>query len=138
MTVTANASDLVIPTTCVAEHAASYVNVDGRIQRSYPAKETKYTNRRLNLEMSEGRLDRYGTNFDNWVSEEHKTDCLPLWKFLDKLSDRLGLEFELQHSRDILDEISTQFSILENISYEVMDRNQGIQLPLDDKQVKQK
>jgi len=138
MTATANASDLVIPTTCVAEHAASYVNVDGRIQRSYPAKETKYTNRRLNLEMSEGRLDRYGTNFDNWVSEEHKTDCLPLWKFLDKLSDRLGLEFELQHSRDILDEISTQFSILENISYEVMDRNQGIQLPLDDKQVKQK
>ncbi|MDZ7680664.1 MAG: hypothetical protein U5J63_02860 [Fodinibius sp.] len=87
---TTNASDLVIPITCVAEHAASYVNVDGRIQRSFPAKETKYTNRRLNLEMSEGRLDRYGTNFDNWVSEENKVDCLPVSEFLNKLGDRFG------------------------------------------------
>ena len=29
--------------------------------------------------MSEGRLDRYGTSFDNWVTEENKIDCLPLW-----------------------------------------------------------
>lgn len=133
---TTKASDLVIPITCVAEHAASYVNVDGRIQRSYPAKETKYTNRRLNLEMSEGRLDRFGTNFDNWVSEENKVDCLPLWEFLNKLADRLGLDFEYNHSRDIFAELSDSLDVLNDISYERMDEENGVQLPIKQKEVK--
>jgi NADH-quinone oxidoreductase subunit G len=127
---TTQASDLVIPITCVAEHAASYVNVDGRIQRSFPAKETKYTNRRLNLEMSEGRLDRFGTNFDNWVSEENKVDCLPLWEFLNKLGNRLGLAFNYSHSRDIFAEIREKFHALGDITYERMDEEQGVQLSL--------
>lgn len=133
---TTKASDLVIPITCIAEHAASYVNVDGRIQRSYPAKETKYTNRRLNLEMSEGRLDRYGTNFDNWVSEENKVDCLPIWEFLNRLGDRLGLEFHYDHSRDIFADISSRFDALDNVSYERMDEEQGVQLPIKQEEVK--
>lgn len=138
MTETTKASDLVIPITCVAEHAASYVNVDGRIQRSFPAKETKYTNRRLNLEMSEGRLDRYGTNFDNWVSEEHKVDCLPLWDFLNKLAERLGLDYHFKHSRTILAEISSAIPSFENVTFEKMDEQQGIQLNLDNQKIKQK
>jgi len=133
---TTKSSDLVIPITCVAEHAASYVNVDGRIQRSFPAKETKYTNRRLNLEMSEGRLDRFGTNFDNWVSEENKVDCLPVWDFLNKLGDRLGLDFNYDHSRAIFSDLSSQFETLEEVSYERMDEEQGVQLPIKQKEVK--
>lgn len=128
MTDTATAADLVIPITCVAEHAASYVNVDGRIQRSFPAKETKYSNRKLDLEMSEGRLDRFGTNFDNWVSEENKVDCLPVWDFMNRLADRLGLDYQFDHSRSILAEVSSAFAAFENVSFETMDRNQGIQL----------
>lgn len=138
ITETAKASDLVIPITCVAEHAASYVNIDGRIQRSLPAKETKYTNRRLNLEMSEGRLDRYGTNFDNWVSEEHKVDCLPLWDFLNKLAERLGLDYHFNHSRTILAEISSSIPAFKNVTFEKMDEQQGIQLNLDNQKIKQK
>ena len=133
---TTKASDLVIPITCVAEHAASYVNVDGRIQRSFPAKETKYTNRRLNLEMSEGRLDRYGTNFDNWVSEENKVDCLPVWDFLNKLGDRLGLEFHYDHSRAVFADISNQIEALDDVSYERMDEELGVQLPIKQTEVK--
>ncbi|WP_138429475.1 molybdopterin-dependent oxidoreductase [Fodinibius saliphilus] len=136
-TETTQASDLVIPITCVAEHAASYVNVDGRIQRSYPAKETKYTNRRLNLEMSEGRLDRFGTNFDNWVSEDNKVDCLPLWQFLNKLAERINLDFSYKHSRDVFDDIREQFEILSDISYERMDEENGVQLPIKQEEVKQ-
>ncbi|WP_441000573.1 2Fe-2S iron-sulfur cluster-binding protein [Fodinibius sp. SL11] len=133
---TTKASDLVIPITCVAEHAASYVNVDGRIQRSYPAKETKYTNRRLDLEMSEGRLDKFGTNFDNWVSEENKVDCLPVWDFLNKLGDRLGLDFQYNHSREIFAELSDSLDILKDVSYERMDEEQGVQLPIKQEEVK--
>ncbi|MDX1586394.1 MAG: 2Fe-2S iron-sulfur cluster-binding protein [Balneolaceae bacterium] len=131
------ASDLVIPITCVAEHAASYVNIDGRIQRSYPAKETKYSNRRLNLEMSEGRLDRFGTNFDNWVTEDNKVDCLPVWEFLNKLGDRLGLDFEYRHSREIMQEISEKLDSFSDVSYERMDEEKGIQLPVTQSKVEQ-
>jgi len=130
-------SDLVIPVTCIAEHAASYVNIDGRIQRSYPAKETKYSNRRLNLEMSEGRLDRYGTNFDNWVTEEHKVACLPVWEFLNKLAERLGLDFKYQHSREIMSEISDKIDTFRKVSYEKMDEEKGIQLPVKQTKVEQ-
>lgn len=132
---TTRISDLVIPVTCVAEHAASYINVDGRIQRSFPAKETKYSNRRLNLEMSEGRLDRFGTNFDNWVSEENKVDCLPVWEFLSKLADQLGLDYKYEHSRQIISEISSNLDSFNNVSYERMDQENGIQLPTDQQKV---
>lgn len=124
---TSKSADLVIPITCIAEHAASYVNIDGRIQRSFPAKETKYTNRRLDFEMNEGRLDRYGTNFDNWVTEENKVDCLPFWVVASKLADQLGLEgLDFNTGREIMDEISSSLSPFEGVSYARMDEESGI------------
>lgn len=136
-TALAKAADLVIPVTCVAEHAASYVNLEGRIQRSYPAMETKYTNRRLNLEMSEGRLDRYGTNFDNWRTEENRVDCLPAWEFLDRLADRIGLSYGFEHSRGVMDEISGHIAAFQGVSYERMDTEQGIPLKPESTEVNQ-
>ncbi|MBO6586505.1 MAG: (2Fe-2S)-binding protein [Gracilimonas sp.] len=125
---TSKSADLVIPVTCIAEHAASYVNVDGRIQRSFPAKETKYTHRSLDLEMSQGRLDRYGTNFDNWVTEDNKVDCAPAWEIMNRLADRLGLDVEFGASREIMDEIASSNPSFENISYERMDNEMGVNL----------
>jgi NADH-quinone oxidoreductase subunit G len=122
-------ADLVIPITSAAEHAASYVNVDGRIQRTFPAKETKYTNRRLNLEMSEGRLDRYGTSFDNWVTEENKVDCMPLWAFMNEVAKQTGLKnFEYTEGREIMQEIASSNSAFEGVTYAQMDEQSGIQL----------
>ncbi len=125
---TSKAMDLVIPVTCIAEHAASYVNVDGRIQRSFPAKETKYSNRKLNLEMSEGRLDRYGTNFDNWVTEDNKVDCIPAWEVISNLADQMGVELEFGTSREIMEEIASTVQVFSDVSYERMDDENGIQL----------
>ncbi|MGN8226432.1 2Fe-2S iron-sulfur cluster-binding protein [Gracilimonas sp. BCB1] len=125
---TSKVADLVIPVTCIAEHAASYVNVDGRIQRSFPAKETKYTHRSLDLEMSQGRLDRYGTNFDNWVTEDNKVDCAPAWEIMNRLAGRLGLDIEFGTSREIMDEIASSNPSFENISYERMDNEMGVNL----------
>ncbi|MEX1063592.1 MAG: (2Fe-2S)-binding protein, partial [Balneolaceae bacterium] len=116
---TTKEADLLIPVTCVAEHAASYVNIDGRIQRSFPAKETKYTSRRLNLEMSEGRLDRYGTSFDNWVTDENKVDCLPVWELLSLVGDRLGLGISYDGAaREIMAEISQSLPAFSEVTYE--------------------
>jgi NADH-quinone oxidoreductase subunit G len=130
-------ADLLFPITCIAEHAASYINVDGRIQRSFPAKETKYTNRRLTLEMSEGRLDRYGTSFDNWVSDENKIDCLPVWDLMSLLGDKLGLELSYENgAREILSEISNTLPAFGDVSYEKMDDESGIQLDTENIKVK--
>jgi NADH-quinone oxidoreductase subunit G len=126
---TTRLSDLVIPITCAAEHAASYVNIDGRIQRTFPAKETKYTNRRLDFEMSEGRLDRYGTSFDNWVTEENKVDCLPLWRFMTRVAEESGLEnFTFHSGRDVMEEIAVAVPAYSGVSYEAIDENSGIVL----------
>ena len=128
---TTKIADLVIPITSAAEHAASYVNIDGRIQRTIAAKETKYSNRRLDLEMSEGRLDRYGTNFDNWVSEDNKIDCIPLWSFITETAEKSGLDLSFENGREIMNEISKSFKVFEKVSYELMDQNSGIQLSTD-------
>lgn len=130
---TAKAADLVIPITCIAEHSASYVNVDHRIQRSFPAKETKYTNRAIDLEMSQSRLDRYGVNFDNWISEDNKMDCLPVWDFLNHLAKRMYLKIEFGTSREIMEDISATIAAFEGVNYERMDEEMGIQLNPENK-----
>jgi NADH-quinone oxidoreductase subunit G len=135
-TETAKHADLVIPITTAAEHAASYVNVDKRIQRTVPAKETKYSNRRLDIEMSEGRLDRYGTSFDNWVTEENKVDCLPLWSITNQLADNLGLDIKYASSRDILSEVADKVPAFSGVSYQAMDENSGIDLTATTNKVK--
>ncbi len=127
---TSRVANLVIPITSAAEHAASYVNVDGRIQRTVPAKETLYTNRRLNLEMSMGRLDHYGTKFDNWVTDANRIDCLPAWEFLVRLNS--GTEsLAWESSRQILEEIAGKFPVFRGVTYEQMDEENGIQLKLE-------
>ncbi|TVR15892.1 MAG: (2Fe-2S)-binding protein [Balneolaceae bacterium] len=127
---TSEVADLVIPITTAAEHAASYVNVDGRIQRTYRAKETKYTNRRIDLEMSEGRLDRYGTNFDNWVTEDNKIDCMPMWEIVNNLADATGIDINFRGGREIMDEIASSVSNFSGVSFAAMDEHAGIQLSI--------
>lgn len=126
------AADLVVPITTAAEHAASYVNIDGRIQRTFPAKETKYSNRRLDLEMSEGRLDRYGTNFDNWRTEENKIDCLPLWRFMAEVANESGVDVVYNSGREIMEEIAELNEAFSGVNYPEMDDNGGIQLSVED------
>ncbi len=126
---TSLSANLVIPITCAAEHAASYVNVDGRIQRTIPAKETLYTNRRLNLEMSMSRLDHYGTKFDNWVTDANRVDCIPAWEFFTRLGDEQTTP-AYHSSREIMEEIAGRISRFKEVSYDRMDDENGIQLEL--------
>ncbi len=123
---TTAASDLIIPITCVAEHAASYVSVDGRIQRSLPAKETIYTSRTTNSEMSVGRLDRFGTKFDNWVNDQNRVDCKPAWEIIADLASRFGFSMDFASSRVLFDHIADQNPAFSGISYDRMDAEQGI------------
>jgi NADH-quinone oxidoreductase subunit G len=123
---TTEASNLIIPITCVAEHAASYVSIDGRIQRSLPAKETIYTSRTTNTEMSVGRLDRFGTKFDNWVSDQNRVDCKPCWEIVADLANRFGYSMDFATSRALFDHIADHVLAFSGISYDKMDAEQGV------------
>jgi len=134
---TTEQADLLFPITTAAEHAASYVNIDGRIQRTFPAKETKYTDRRLNLEMSEGRLDRYGTSFDNWVTADNKVDCMPVWDLFTLLGGRKGLSISYEGgAREIMVEIGKYIPAFNEVTFERMDDELGIQLDTTNEKVK--
>ncbi len=129
-TETTKKSDLVIPITSSAEHIGSYINVDERIQRTIPAKETMYTNRKLDLEMSMGRLDHFGTKFDNWVSDKNRVDCIPAWEVLVRIGNEMNLEFNFASPQDVLEDITDKIPALENVSYDRMDKENGIALKL--------
>lgn len=129
-TKTTSLSDLIIPITCSAEHTASYISVDGWMQRTIPAKETLYTNRKLNLEMSMGRLDHFGTKFDNWVSDKNRIDCIPAWEALVRIANEMNLDFTYNSPDEILSELSQKNSIFSDISYEKLDRENGIKLEI--------
>ncbi|MDI6400416.1 (2Fe-2S)-binding protein [Balneolaceae bacterium ANBcel3] len=129
MTKTSQQADVLIPVTCAAEHTASYVNSEGRIQRTVPAKETKYTHRRLNLEMSMSRLDHFGTRYDNWVNEDNKIDCIPAWEFLGKVTIENN-PIVWESSKDMLEHLSASLPVFEGVSYPAMDSQKGIQLSI--------
>jgi NADH-quinone oxidoreductase subunit G len=122
---TSEAADLVIPITCIAEHSASYVNVDGRIQRSIPAKETMHTERRTHPEMIEGRLDRYGTKFDNWKSDKNRVDCYPFWEFMSGLE---ASAITFAQPREIISEVALKFKPFSGVTYDRMDEELGVQI----------
>ncbi|MCH8523517.1 MAG: (2Fe-2S)-binding protein [Balneolales bacterium] len=125
---TSRFANVTIPVTTAIEHVGSYVNVDGRVQRSMPAKETVYTDRRINLEMSMGRLDHFGTRFDNWVSDKNKVDCIPAWEFFVRLAHEMNKEFQYNDVREIISEISLTNKHFSGVSYERMDSELGIDL----------
>jgi len=125
---TSTAADVVVPITTAAEHIGSYVNVDGRIQRSMPAKETIYTNRRIDLEMSMGRLDHFGTKFDNWVSDKNKVDCIPAWEYFVRLSHEMEMNFQYNDVREIIAEITAANAHFSGVNYERIDSELGIDL----------
>lgn len=127
---TTKLSDLVVPITCSAEHFGSYVNVDGRIQRTIPAKETMYSDRKLDLEMSMGRLDHFGTKFDNWVNDKNRVDCIPAWEALVRLGNVMNLDFSYTSAQDVFAAINKNIPALKDVSYDRMDEQNGIQLEL--------
>jgi NADH-quinone oxidoreductase subunit G len=127
-------ASLVVPITTAAEHTASYVNTQGRIQRTLPAKETVYTNRRTNLEMSMGRLDHFGTRFDNWVSDKNRVDCTPAWEFFVRLAAEMNLELNYSTAREIIEEIADDVDAFAGVSYDRIDKENGIKLLDDNKE----
>ncbi len=125
---TTAAADLVVPVTTAAEHIGTYVNVDGRAQRTIPAKETTRVNRTVDREMSKGRLDQFGTHFDNWVSDKNRVDCIPAWEFLSNVAAESGVDLSYTDARDVLSDLTSTVSAFSGLTYERMDTELGVSL----------
>jgi NADH-quinone oxidoreductase subunit G len=125
---TTAAADLVVPITTAAEHVGTYVNVDGRAQRTIPAKATTRVNRSVNLEMSKGRLDHFGTHFDNWVSDKNRIDCIPAWEFLSNVAAEATVDVAYSDARDVLADITSTVPAFSGLTYERMDQERGVSL----------
>ncbi|MCH8567638.1 MAG: (2Fe-2S)-binding protein [Balneolales bacterium] len=121
-------ADLIVPIANSVEQSCSYVNSSGRIQRTTAAKETLYTNRRLNLEMSVGRLDRYGTKFDNWVTDRNRIDCIPAWDFIERVATNLDKQTGYESASEIMDEIASVLPAFNGLSYDRIDDELGVQI----------
>lgn len=121
-------ADLLIPIANSVEQSCSYVNVDGRMQRTVAAKETMYTNRKLNLEMSMGRLDRYGTKFDNWVSDRNRVDCIPAWEFMERVATASDKQFGYISTPQIVEELASVNGHFSGVSYDRMDDELGVNI----------
>lgn len=121
-------ADLLVPIANSVEQSCSYVNVDGRIQRTVAAKETLYTNRKLNLEMSVGRLDRHGTKFDNWVSDRNRIDCIPAWEFMERVAAVSDRQFGYISTPQIVEELASVNGRFGGVSYERMDDELGVKI----------
>jgi len=125
---TSELASLTVPITSAVEHFGCYINVDGIIQRTIPAKETIYTNRRVNLEMSMGRLDHFGTRFDNWVSYKNKLDCIPTWEFLVRLAAEMNISLAYDSAQQIFEELSVTVHTFSGVSYARIDDDLGVSL----------
>lgn len=121
-------ADLLIPIANSVEQSCSYVNVDGRMQRTVAAKETSYTNRKLNLEMSMGRLDRYGTKFDNWVSDRNRVDCIPAWEFMERVATISDKQIGYISTPQIVEELASVNGGFSGVSYDRMDDELGVKI----------
>jgi len=129
---------VVVPIANSVEHSCSYVNVDGRIQRTVAAKETLYVNRKLNLEMSVGRLDRYGTKFDNWVSDKNRVDCIPAWEFLERVAEKSDARIGYTSGREIMEELAAVNEHFSGVNYDRIDDELGIPLTAKKQEAKSK
>ncbi len=110
-------ADVVLPAATFAELIGTYVNFEGVIQLARPAKALKHQNRELMKEMALSRLDKHGTQFDKWHTDENKVDAKPSWLLLTDLASALGAKWQYESARQIFNEIASQFPVFAGLDY---------------------
>lgn len=110
-------ADVVLPAATFAEIIGSYVNFEGVIQLARPAKALKHQNRELMKEMALSRLDKHGTQFDRWHTDENKIDAKPSWEILVELASHFGTKWPYQSARDIFADIAQTVPAFHGLDY---------------------
>lgn len=120
-------ADVVLPAATFAEIIGTYVNFEGVVQLTRPAKALKSQNRELMKEIAMSRLDKHATQFDKWSSEENKIDAKPSWEILKELAAHFGATWNYQSSREIFAEITNSVPALRELDYKKIGK-QGVKI----------
>ncbi len=110
-------AQVVLPAATFAEQIGAYINFEGVVQLTRPAKALKYQNRELMKDMALSRLDKHATQFDAWSKDQHKIDAKPGWEILIELAKCLGKTYPYQTAREIFQTISEQYNALKGMDY---------------------
>lgn len=128
---TTSLADIIFPASTFAEKNGTIINFEGRVQRIKPSMTTVESDRSLDgLELS--RLDKFGTQFDNW-NKSLKYDARPTWKILIGLSAILGNKMKYILAEDIFMDLVSINSAFKGMNYDSIG-DFGIQLKADIKQ----
>jgi NADH-quinone oxidoreductase subunit G len=109
-----------LPAATVVETVGTFVNIDGHAQKVRPAKAIRGVNRTLAMAIGKSRADRHGTPFDRWYHEGNLVDCRPGWVSIPVLAGALGLDLQYTGPKQIMHEITEEFSPFAGATYEAM------------------
>jgi NADH-quinone oxidoreductase subunit G len=85
-----------------------------------PAKAVRGVNRTLAMAIGKSRADRHGTPFDRWYHEGNLVDCQPGWVSIPALARAAGVALEFTGPKQIMHEITEEFSAFAGATYEAM------------------
>ncbi|MBC8043236.1 MAG: hypothetical protein IAF08_07305, partial [Rhizobacter sp.] len=120
-------ASVVLPAATFAETIGTYINFEGVVQLSRPAKVLKYQNREIMKEMAVSRLDKHKTQFDNWVNEKNLIDAKPSWESLVAIANAMGKPMPYQTAREIFTELALKIPALGGIDYKKIGKG-GVKL----------
>ncbi len=116
MTATAKRADVILPAATWAEKEGTIINFEGWAQKLNPAITTSHVNRAFN-QMSQSRLDRFGTQFDRWA-QGRKVDALESWQLAQWVANSLGAKLDLRYSEDVFEKAVGKYPELKGLSYD--------------------
>nr|BCX01696.1 MAG: (2Fe-2S)-binding protein [Bacteroidota bacterium] len=117
-TPTARRAHVLLPLATHAEITGCFLNREGILQRTRPAKAIKGQQRTLVPEMGKGRLDHHGTPFDRWWGHEYYYDCRPGWHIISALMGALGLSVSYEGPHAVFLELTHRIAALHGLNYE--------------------
>lgn len=118
-------ANLILPSSTYAEVEGTFTNIDNRVQHFKPAIETESNVHSLDKKQS--RLDKFGSHNDRWNQHE-KRNSRPNWLVIMNVANLMGANWKYENTNDIFDEISTQISSFSGMTYELLDKYQGLVL----------
>ncbi len=118
-------ADIVLPSSTYAEIEGTFTNFENRVQHLKPAVETEDNSK--TLDKNKSRLDKFGAHNDRWNQRE-KRYSRPNWKIIMNIANLLGANWNYKSAEDVFNEISKQISSFSGMTYELLDKYQGLVL----------
>ena len=118
MTATAKRADVILPASAWAEKEGVLINFEGWAQKLEPAIATAHQDRAFN-QMSQSRLDRFGTQFDRWA-QGRKVDALESWQLAQWVANALGAKLDYRYSEDVFEKATEKYGVLKGLRYDLL------------------